>query len=59
MGSAADLNFSDEALKFAKNLGKLIAQSGNILVYGAKKLKCISADSPEDALEKAINEINK
>lgn len=37
MGSAADLNFSDNALKFAKNLGKLIAKSGNILVYGAEK----------------------
>lgn len=37
MGSAADLNFSDEALKFAKQLGRLIAKSGNILVYGAEK----------------------
>ncbi len=37
MGSAADLNFSDEALEFAKNLGKEIAKSGNILVYGAEK----------------------
>lgn len=37
MGSAADLKYSDEALKFAKNLGKLIAKSGNILVYGAEK----------------------
>ena len=37
MGSAADLKFSEEALKFAKNLGKLIAESGNILVYGAEK----------------------
>lgn len=37
MGSAADLKFSDDALKFAKNLGKLIAKSGNILVYGAEK----------------------
>ena len=37
MGSAADLNFSDDALKFAKELGKLIAKSGNILVYGAEK----------------------
>lgn len=37
MGSAADLKYSDEALKFAKNLGKLIAESGNILVYGAEK----------------------
>lgn len=37
MGSAADLNYSDEALEFAKNLGKSIALSGNILVYGAEK----------------------
>lgn len=37
MGSAADLNFSDEALNFAKKLGKLVAESGNILVYGAEK----------------------
>ncbi len=37
MGSAEDLNYSDEALSFAKNLGKLIAKSGNILVYGAEK----------------------
>ena len=37
MGSAADLEYSDETLKFAKNLGELIAKSGNILVYGAEK----------------------
>ena len=37
MGSAADLNYSDEALEFAKELGRLIAESGNILVYGAEK----------------------
>lgn len=37
MGSAADLNYSDEALEFAKELGKEIAISGNILVYGAEK----------------------
>lgn len=37
MGSAADLNYSDETLAFAKELGKLIAKSGNILVYGAEK----------------------
>ena len=37
MGSAEDLNYSNEALAFAKNLGKLIAKSGNILVYGAEK----------------------
>lgn len=37
MGSAQDLNYSKEAENFAKELGKLIAQSGNILVYGAEK----------------------
>ena len=37
MGSAADLNYSNDALIFAKELGKLIAKSGNILVYGAEK----------------------
>lgn len=37
MGSAADLNYSKEALDFARKLGKLIAESGNILVYGAEK----------------------
>lgn len=37
MGSAADLNYGEDALKFAKDLGKLIAESGNILVYGAEK----------------------
>ena len=37
MGSAADLNYSKEAENFAKELGKLIAKSGNILVYCAEK----------------------
>ena len=37
MGSAADLNYSEDALNFAKKLGELIAKSGNILVYGAEK----------------------
>lgn len=37
MGSAADLNYGEEAEKFAKKIGKLIAESGNILVYGAEK----------------------
>lgn len=36
MGSAADLNYSQEALSFAKKLGRLIAKSGNILIYGAE-----------------------
>lgn len=37
MGSAADLNYSKEAENFAKELGRLIAESNNILVYGAEK----------------------
>ena len=37
MGSAADLNYSDEALIFSRKLGALIGESGNILVYGAEK----------------------
>lgn len=37
MGSAQDLNYSEEALQFVKKLGRLIAESGNILVYGAEK----------------------
>lgn len=36
MGSAADLNYNDEMVSFAKELGKMIAKSGNILVYGAE-----------------------
>lgn len=37
MGSAADLNYGNEAENFAKELGKLIAESNNILIYGAEK----------------------
>ena len=37
MGSAQDLNYSKEAELFAREVGKLIAESGNILVYGAEK----------------------
>lgn len=37
MGSAADLNYSKEAEEFAKKLGRLIAESNNVLVYGAEK----------------------
>ena len=36
MGSAADLNYGNDAINFARELGKLIARSGNILVYGAE-----------------------
>ena len=37
MGSAADLNYGKDVERFAKKLGKLIAESGNILIYGAEK----------------------
>lgn len=37
MGSQSDLKYSKECEAFAKELGKLIGESGNILVYGAEK----------------------
>lgn len=37
MGSAADLNYSAEIEKLAFEVGKYIAESGNITVYGAEK----------------------
>lgn len=37
MGSMADLKYSKEIEKIAEELGRLIAQSGNITVYGAEK----------------------
>ena len=37
MGSAADLKYNIEAENFARALGKIIAESNNILVYGAEK----------------------
>ncbi|MFA5029927.1 MAG: hypothetical protein WC518_04330 [Patescibacteria group bacterium] len=37
MGSAADLKYSSELEKLAYQAGKLIAESGNITVYGAEK----------------------
>ncbi len=37
MGSQSDLNYSKECEKCAKELGRLIAKSNNILVYGAEK----------------------
>jgi len=37
MGSAADLNYSEELNKIAEETGRLIAESGNIVVYGAEK----------------------
>ena len=37
MGSAADLKYSKKIEKLAFELGKLIAQSGNIVIYGAEK----------------------
>lgn len=37
MGSAADLEYSPEIERLAFEVGKLIASSGNITVYGAEK----------------------
>ena len=37
IGSCSDLNYSGLAIASAKELGKLIAQSGNSLVFGAEK----------------------
>lgn len=37
MGSAADLNYNKEIETLALEVGKLIAESGNITVYGAEK----------------------
>src|SRR5436190_22938591 len=37
IGSCCDLNYSQEAEDCAKELGSLIAKSGNALVYGAEK----------------------
>ena len=37
MGSASDLNYSQELENRAKEMGFLIAQSGNVLMYGAEK----------------------
>ncbi len=53
MGSAQDLNYSKEAEEFAKELGRLIAESENILVYGAQKeyssLSTIAATAAKEA----------
>ena len=52
MGSAADLKYSKKAEKVAKEIGKLIAESGNTLVYGAEKdccsLSTLAAKSAKD-----------
>lgn len=37
IGSCSDLNYSEAAEESAKQLGELIAQSGNTLVFGAEK----------------------
>ena len=37
MGSAADLKYSRKVEKMAFEIGRFIAQSGNITVYGAEK----------------------
>lgn len=37
MGSAADLKYSESVEKTAFEVGVLVAQSGNVLIYGAEK----------------------
>lgn len=37
MGSAADLKYTKKVEKIAEEVGKLVAESGNITVYGAEK----------------------
>lgn len=37
IGSCSDLNYSCEAEEFAKNIGKMIAESGYTLMFGAEK----------------------
>lgn len=50
MGSAADLKYSKETVKFARNVGKLIAKTGNILVYGAEKeYSSLSTEAAKEA----------
>ena len=50
MGSAADLHYGDEAVMVARKIGKLIAESGNVLVYGAEKeYSSLSTNAAEEA----------
>lgn len=37
MGSAADLKYSKKIEKLAEEVGRLVAESGNITIYGAEK----------------------
>ena len=53
MGSAADLKYGNDALRFVKKLGRLIAESGNILVYGAEKdYTSLSTEAAKEATKK-------
>lgn len=53
IGSCSDLNYSETAENYAKQLGNLIAKSGNVLVFGAEKdidsLPTIAARSAKSA----------
>lgn len=53
MGSAADLNYSEEVQKIAEDIGKVIAEKNQILVYGAEKdydsLSTVAARSAKKA----------
>ena len=53
IGSCSDLKYSPKAEEFAASLGKLIAKSGNTLIYGAEKdinsLPTIAAKACKDS----------
>lgn len=53
MGSAEDLNYSNAALAFAKELGKEIAKRDAILIYGAESE--YSSLSTNAAIEASLN----
>ena len=53
MGSAADLNYSKEIELLAEKVGELIAESGNITLYGAEKdYDSLSTSAAKGAKEK-------
>ena len=53
IGSAGDLQYSETAEEFSKQLGRLIAENGDVLVYGAEKdvdsLPTVAAQAAIDA----------
>lgn len=53
MGSDSDLKYNNEVIEYAKEIGRIIAKSNNILVYGAEKT--CSSLSTEAAMEASKN----